>query len=113
MSFKFQSSWYTSLAQQFIETVTSKMVDAFSARCKSLADLEALPPVTRVAKSSVDGLEDITVKELESLSHFSQVEIFRVKDRFDETLQAQGRCFEFCTSRYVATYYICREFWSV
>lgn len=92
MSFKFQSSWYTSLAHKFIETVTSKMVDAFMARCKSLVEEPAETTSGRPAVPPADPYSGITVKELESLSHFSQVEIIQVKDRFDEALHAQGMC---------------------
>lgn len=72
----------------FVETVAHKMVDSFLGRCEELSR-----GVTKSTHSSTTGEEnenEITLKELEQLSHFTEVEIKRVKERFDAAIRKQG-----------------------
>eukprot|EP00511_Aplanochytrium_stocchinoi_P012099 CAMPEP_0204875628 /NCGR_PEP_ID=MMETSP1348-20121228/46399_1 /ASSEMBLY_ACC=CAM_ASM_000700 /TAXON_ID=215587 /ORGANISM="Aplanochytrium stocchinoi, Strain GSBS06" /LENGTH=258 /DNA_ID=CAMNT_0052032167 /DNA_START=106 /DNA_END=882 /DNA_ORIENTATION=+ len=74
------------------------MVDSFLSRCQYLIDndkmsyLKNIPTKTEVKEELLKtaSAEELTLLELESLSHFSKLELERVKDRFDRALRKQG-----------------------
>mmetsp|Transcript_2207 Transcript_2207/g.2539 ORF Transcript_2207/g.2539 Transcript_2207/m.2539 type:complete len:450 (+) Transcript_2207:75-1424(+) len=102
VDFKFKSQLYEAAADMFIASVVDRMVDAFLNRCTQIVSakdetyLSKLPmpafetssePLAAMKTSSSDML---TLLELESLSHFSRLELKHVKDRFDQALKKQG-----------------------